>query len=84
MDRILSLKNGIEMPRIGLGTFRSSPEEIKLAVTTALQMGIMHVDTASIYKNQEAIGEAIKAAQVPRSKVPCYLFHDIVHLMTHT
>ncbi|GAX81499.1 hypothetical protein CEUSTIGMA_g8927.t1 [Chlamydomonas eustigma] len=69
VDRMLTLRNGVEMPKIGLGTFRSSPEEINLAVTTALQMGIMHIDTASIYKNQEAIGQAIKDTKTPRSKV---------------
>lgn len=37
-------------PEVGLGTFRSKSQDVKVAVRCALQHGIKHIDTASIYK----------------------------------
>ncbi len=47
---MLLLNNGVRMPAVGLGTFRSQGEQVALAVKTALSVGIRHIDTASIYK----------------------------------
>lgn len=49
-NRVITLSNGVELPRIGLGTFRSQGAEVKLATRCALQNGIKHIDTAAIYK----------------------------------
>jgi len=69
LERTIRLRNGVEIPRIGLGTFRSNSEQVLEAVSFALAAGIRHIDTASIYKNQEAIGSAIRASGVLRSQV---------------
>ena len=69
LDRNITLSNGVEMPRIGLGTFKATPSDISSMVTSSLQAGITLIDTASIYKNQESIPQALKAASVPRSSV---------------
>lgn len=37
-------------PAVGLGTFKSKAQNVKVAVRSALQHGIRHIDTASIYK----------------------------------
>ena len=37
-------------PEVGLGTFKSKSQDVKIAVRCALQHGIKHIDTASIYK----------------------------------
>jgi len=37
-------------PAVGLGTFKSKAQDVKVAVRSALQHGIRHIDTASIYK----------------------------------
>lgn len=48
------------MPQIGLGTFLSTPEELIPVVKSAiLDHGYRHIDTASIYNNEESIGEAL-------------------------
>lgn len=67
--RTLALRNGVDLPRVGLGTFRSSAAEVVSAVHAALGCGLRHIDTASIYKNQEAIGRALKTSNVPREQV---------------
>lgn len=67
--RTIALRNGVELPRVGLGTFRSTAAEAAIAVHAALGAGLRHIDTASIYKNQEAIGKALKTSSVPRDQV---------------
>jgi hypothetical protein len=47
--RIL-IADGVEMPAVGLGTFRARGEAVQEAVRAALDCGIRHFDTASVYK----------------------------------
>jgi len=56
----VTLSNGVKMPQFGLGTWQSSPEEVKLAVTTALNEGYRLIDTATVYQNEKDIGDALK------------------------
>jgi diketogulonate reductase-like aldo/keto reductase len=46
----VTLSNGVKMPQFGLGTWQSSPAEVKLAVKTALDEGYRLIDTATIYE----------------------------------
>lgn len=64
------LHNGVEMPYLGLGTYQSdNDEEVINAVSTALDHGYRHIDTASIYKNEEGVGLGIRQSSVPREEV---------------
>nr|XP_021193608.2 1,5-anhydro-D-fructose reductase [Helicoverpa armigera] len=47
------------MPTLGLGTWQAEPHVLKFAVSTALELGYRHIDTAFNYNNEEAIGSAI-------------------------
>ncbi|CAI5453957.1 unnamed protein product [Caenorhabditis angaria] len=58
----ITLSNGVSMPAVGLGTWQSTPEEVKKAVRVALESGYRLIDTAAIYQNEEAIGEAVEQA----------------------
>lgn len=52
-----------DMPMLGLGTWENDdPTQCAESVTTALEMGYRHVDTAQIYRNEAAVGEGIAAA----------------------
>ncbi|WP_213774322.1 aldo/keto reductase [Bradyrhizobium sp. dw_78] len=57
---------GIEMPRLGLGTFRMQGDVCRAAVESALGLGYRHIDTAEMYGNEEAIGPAIAASGIAR------------------
>jgi 2,5-diketo-D-gluconate reductase B len=57
---------GISLPRLGLGTFRMQGDACRAAVESALALGYRHIDTAEMYGNEEAIGAAIAASNVPR------------------
>ncbi|XP_015585193.1 1,5-anhydro-D-fructose reductase-like isoform X2 [Cephus cinctus] len=58
--RAIRLSSGYEMPILGLGTWEAKPEEIETAVRTALENGYRHIDTAFVYRNEEAIGMTLK------------------------
>jgi 2,5-diketo-D-gluconate reductase A len=57
------------MPSIGFGVFLIPNVEVKAAVTTALDCGYRHLDTASIYKNEIGVGEAVRASAIQRSDI---------------
>src|SRR5579862_5606516 len=55
---------GIRLPQLGLGTYRMQGDACRAAVESALALGYRHIDTAEMYANEEAIGEAIAASGV--------------------
>ncbi|WP_168015466.1 2,5-didehydrogluconate reductase DkgB [Halomonas salinarum] len=57
------------MPNPGLGTFRLKGDTLKSAVTTALELGYRHIDTAQMYGNEAEVGQAIADSQVPRDEI---------------
>jgi len=59
-----------DLPAIGLGTWENTdPETCAESVRTALEAGYRHVDTAQHYENEDAVGEGIARADVPREEV---------------
>jgi diketogulonate reductase-like aldo/keto reductase len=62
----LTLANGVEMPLLGLGVYRSSPEETGHAVSAALATGYRLIDTAAAYRNEAEVGEAIRKSAIAR------------------
>lgn len=66
----VKLNNGVEMPWLGLGVFRSKDgEEVENAVKTALANGYLSIDTAAIYQNERGVGNAIKESGIPREAI---------------
>jgi diketogulonate reductase-like aldo/keto reductase len=61
--------NGAAIPAIGLGTWPMKGEEAARAVARALETGYRAVDTAAMYGNEDAVGEGLRAAGVPRADV---------------
>ncbi len=65
-----TLNNGVEIPILGLGVFRSPPgDETRQAVLDAFAVGYRHVDTAHIYGNERDVGEAIRRSGLPREEI---------------
>lgn len=65
----LVLNNNVEIPALGLGTFRSEGEGAYKAVLHALKSGYRLIDTAAAYGNEEAVGRAIRDAGIPREDI---------------
>jgi 2,5-diketo-D-gluconate reductase B len=58
-----------EVPALGLGTWQVTGEACYEAVSTALELGYRHVDTAQLYDNEREVGRAIADAAVDRDDV---------------
>ncbi len=60
---------GVDVPALGLGTWPMKGKECRRAVETALDLGYRHIDTAQLYGNEAAVGEAIRDSTVDRDDV---------------
>ncbi|NHD17784.1 aldo/keto reductase [Actinopolyspora sp. BKK1] len=61
MPRI-ELNDGTHIPQLGFGVYQIDPAETEQAVSTALEAGYRHVDTAAAYRNERQVGEAVRAS----------------------
>ena len=65
----VKLSSGVEMPLEGFGVFQIPEESCERAVAEAIETGYRLIDTASSYKNEAAVGRALKSCGVPRSEL---------------
>lgn len=63
------LSNGVEIPIIGFGTSLIEGDECIENIKLALKAGYRHIDTASVYRNEKEIGQAIKLSNIPREEI---------------
>ncbi|MFB6076598.1 MAG: aldo/keto reductase, partial [Candidatus Nanohaloarchaea archaeon] len=61
--------DGSEVPVVGVGTWQMDPGTAYDAVSTALDLGYRHVDTAQAYGNEQGVGRALEAASLDREEV---------------
>ena len=65
-----TLKNGIKVPKIGLGTWQiPDGEQTYQSVLWALQNGYRHIDTAMAYRNEASVGRAIQDSGIAREEI---------------
>jgi 2,5-diketo-D-gluconate reductase B len=69
MRSTIELERGLEVPRLGYGTFQLDADEAYDGVRTALEVGYRHIDTAQGYANEAEVGRAIADSDVDRSEV---------------
>ena len=62
----VKLVNGVEMPLLGYGVFRVSPDECERCVSDALKVGYRLIDTAQAYGNEDGVGRAWRKSGIPR------------------
>ena len=53
------VKNGLEIPSIGLGTWDMQGSACRNIVHEALDIGYRHIDCASMYENEEEVGKGL-------------------------
>ena len=65
----IMLNDGQTIPQFGFGVFQIPPEQTAEATSAALRAGYRHIDTAQMYRNEAAVGAAIRESGVARSEV---------------
>ena len=65
----ITLNNGTQIPVIGFGTYQIPQNLAANAVANALSCGYRHIDCASAYDNQEAVGRGIKESGINREDI---------------
>ncbi|MGI8645209.1 MAG: aldo/keto reductase, partial [Nocardioides sp.] len=62
----IDLNDGTTIPQLGFGVFQVKPETTAETVTSALEVGYRHLDTAQMYGNEEGVGQAIAESGLAR------------------
>ncbi len=65
----IALNDGTTIPQLGFGVFQVPPEETAATVSTALEVGYRHIDTAQMYQNEAGVGEALEASALSRDEI---------------
>ena len=63
-----TLKNGIQIPCVGYGTYKAAEQNNEQIIQTAIEAGYRYFDTASFYETEVYLGKAIKESQLPREE----------------
>jgi diketogulonate reductase-like aldo/keto reductase len=64
-----TLPNGVEIPKLALGTWMIDDAEVADAVKASVEIGYRHIDTAQAYGNERGVGEGIRACRVDRKEL---------------
>ena len=68
-DETYTLSNGVEIPKLGLGTWFIDDDTAAQAVRDAVAAGYRNIDTAQAYGNERGVGEGVRTADVPREEL---------------
>jgi 2,5-diketo-D-gluconate reductase A len=66
---VVDLGRGVAMPMVGFGTWQIQGQQAYRSVQYALQVGYRHIDTATMYRNEDQVGRAIADSGLDRSDV---------------
>lgn len=69
LNQTFTLSNGVQIPKLGLGTWLIPDNEAAAAVKASIDLGYKHIDTAQAYGNERGVGEGVRAAGIPRGQI---------------
>lgn len=69
LEENYTLTNGIQIPKLGLGTWMINDNDATEAVKKAIELGYRLIDTAQAYGNEAGVGKGIKESNVPREEI---------------
>ena len=64
-----SLSNGVNIPKLGFGTWFIDDDKAAEAVRQAVSVGYRHIDTAQAYGNERGVGEGVCTCGIPREEI---------------
>lgn len=65
----IQIADGGTIPQLGFGVYQVPPETTRETVTTALEVGYRHIDTAQMYANEQGVGDAVRTSGLNRGEV---------------
>ena len=68
-DETYTLSHGVEIPKLGLGTWFIDDDKAAQAVRDAVAAGYRNIATAQAYGNERGVGEGVRTADVPREEL---------------
>lgn len=69
LEETYTLNNGVEVPKLALGTWLIDDSQVADAVKAAVRIGYRHVDTAQAYGNERGVGEGVRNCGVAREEL---------------
>ncbi len=69
LSETYTLSNGVEIPKLGLGTWFISDDEVAQAIQEAANLGYRHIDTAQAYQNEKGVGEGVRTCGIQREEM---------------
>ena len=69
MGRVYTLRNGVQMPAVGYGTYKSTDGSDERVIRMALEAGYRLLDTAAFYGNEEQVGKAVRDSGILRQEI---------------
>ena len=69
LNETYTLSNGVQIPKLGLGTWFIEDDQAPQAVREAIAIGYRHIDTAQAYANERGVGEGIRTCGVARDQL---------------
>src|SRR5215510_1357666 len=64
-----TLSNGVNIPKLGLGTWMIDDGQAAQAVREAVTLGYRHIDTAQGYGNERGVGEGVRTCGIPHEEM---------------
>lgn len=69
LEEKYTLTNGLEIPKLGLGTWFINDKDVAQAVKEAAKIGYRHIDTAQAYGNESGVGEGVRKSGINRAEM---------------
>ena len=64
-----TLTNGVQIPKLALGTWLIDNKAAAGAVQSAIELGYRHIDTAQAYGNEQGVGEGVRKSGIAREDI---------------
>ena len=69
LNETYTLNNGIQIPKLALGTWLIGDDAVADAVKSAIEIGYRHIDTAQAYDNERGVGEGVRTSGTSREEL---------------
>lgn len=69
LNETCTLSNGVEIPKLGLGTWFIDDDSAAEAVEAAIGIGYRNIDTAQAYGNERGVGDGVRASGLSREEL---------------